>query len=163
MFRKIKRRGNAFKYNQRQRFKTYLDNNTNESLSLVRIERFCSANLLLIAKNWDNYCDHTFSKTRIIICLFLKVVLLLSALRFLFISIFNKNLFVRSLLADGTYLLGDSRVISFYCFIGSFSALTYGLIYTFNELKGSLFVVQFLNDINHKRNAFRLSNKQKFK
>src|ERR1700761_2769234 len=163
MSKKFESRVNSSKTNQRQRFKqgikTYLDNNKDESLGLTRIERFCSGNFIFIAKSWDDYCKLTFSKTRIIVCLFVRAVLLLANIRFLLISIFNHNLFVRYLLADGTYLLGDSRVISFYCFIGSFSGLTLGLVYTYNELKGRLFVVKYLNDIKHKRNTFQLSSK----
>ena len=161
MFKKFKRLGNGFKTKQIQRFNTFLDNNNKETEALAMIERFCAKNFIFIAKNWDNYCHGDFSKTRTRISLTLKAIIFVTLLKVMVPFIAPNDLHIRSIFLDGTYLLGDRyhQLILFMCVMGSVVTFITGLLYVYYELKGRLFVVRFLNDIKHKRNAFRLSNR----
>ena len=150
---------NKVKLNSKVHFNKFLDKNNQESVGLAKIEKFCAKYFVFIANNWDDYYEGNALKTRTRICLTLRLILLLISIKFLFSTLFPKHQGIRAVLSDGTYLLGDSRLISSFCFIGSFLAVSTGLLYNYYELKGRLFVVQFLNDIKYKRNTFRLSNR----
>ena len=164
MFEKLNTKRNAFKTKQRQRFRTFLDNNIKETEGLTKIEKFCAKNFIFIAKNWNDYCDGDLSKTRTRISLTLKAIIFVVLLKMVVPSISPNDLYIRAIFSDGTYLLGDNQLILILCAIGSIVTLITGLLYVYFELKGRLFVVKFLNDIKYKRNILRLSqrNSNKF-
>ena len=133
---------NVVKLSSKKHFNNFLDNNNQERVGLAKIEKFCAKNFISCANDWDFYSAGNISKTRTKVSLTLKGVLFLMLLRYITCALFDNNLAIRSTLSDGTYLLGNQRLICIYGSMGSFTALLFGLIFNYYELKGRLFVVQ---------------------
>ena len=144
LFKKISEKfiyfSNRLKLISKNRVNTFKDKNKQETLALIKIERFCSTNIF-IAKNWDSYQNGNFSKTWIIISLIPRVTLLLFFIRYIACALFGDNQFIRSIFSDGLYLLGNSKLISIYILNGTFLGLCMGQVYNYYELKGRLFVI----------------------
>ena len=87
--------------------------NTNELNAINRIDKFCSNNYLIIANNFDDYCNHEKrSPERVNKILFFRFVSILMVIRGIISVIYPDNKNITNMMSNPNYLFGNSQIIT---------------------------------------------------
>ena len=150
---KMKR--NNVKKNSKKLKNNFLMKYSDETLAVNRVESFVIRNYV-ITNNLDDYMQGTQSTSRYLIVIFARFVLLLVGIRFAVSAIVNKQ-YMRALMSDSNYILGNHFAISSMMSISAIVILLIGITIQYQERNHSLYALTFLYNFQHIRLALPLS------
>ena len=95
----------------KQKLQNFVINNSEESISINRIEKFAKKTYVIASENFDFYLKRYKSKRRQYIVLFIQFINILTSMRFGISAIFN-NQWILYIMSDANHLLGNQKLLS---------------------------------------------------
>ena len=144
------------------RINAYINNNSNPSIAVTKLEQFCHNHLILVSDNFDQYVDNNrHSKTRYLLVTLSLCIQLLYLSKYV-IAVLLPMPVVKTYLVESTYLLGDPTLISQMMVTCLMSMVSFTTYIQYAERNNKLFVLHFFSQL--KRNVFpiKLKNRSKF-
>lgn len=132
-----------FKSEVNYRLNVFIDNNTKESVFIDRIMSFGRSNWVFVSSNIDEYRNGQWNKSTMIIAIVCKVMILITAIRFLLSFIVDKK-WMTIAMSDAHYVFGYQRIASCVVWTSALLSLLIGLILLITEINQESGLFNFL-------------------
>ena len=130
-----------------------------EESPVRRFERFTKNYFFTLCYEFDKYGIEKVSKWRMVKVSIMKVILLVTCLRYALSSLSGSH-YIRALMCDSNYLLGQPKIVSLMMSISAFVILFIVLNAQYQEVRGVFCVIIFINSIRNKQLSRGITNSQ---
>ena len=134
----------------KNKFNEFLDNNSDQSVGITRLENFGQRHGILINKSYNDYEFGMMSKHRIVYASIMRLASFMTAFRFL-TSALSNNKCIYTIMSDANYMLGNQRLISGITVMARLIILLIGLVIQLQEMTKHLHPLKFMNQYKYNR------------